>query len=134
MKGSDNFKNVIEAYVNNFAARNEVFAEKMKNPEKTIDKCINYILNRVHKSGQNGFEDAEIFGMALHYYDEENIDSGKEIRGQVVVNHTVELTPEEIETAKQEAKDRVIKEEMERMTKKNKKKEGTPAKTKGTLF
>lgn len=33
--------------------------------------------------------------MALHYYDEEDIDIGKPVSCKVVVNHTVELTEEE---------------------------------------
>ena len=49
----------------------------------------------------DGFEDDEIFGMATHYYDEEEIEVGKPINCQVVVNHTVELTEEEKEQARQ---------------------------------
>jgi hypothetical protein len=33
--------------------------------------------------------------MAVHYYDEDNIDAGKNINCRVVVNHTIELTKNE---------------------------------------
>lgn len=54
-----------------------------------------YILNTVQKSGYKGFADDEIYSMAVHYYEEENIEVGKLVNCQVVVNHQVELTPEE---------------------------------------
>jgi hypothetical protein len=71
----------------------------------------------VQKSGCNGFEDDEIFGMAVHYYDEEEIEVGKPINCQVVVNHMVELTEEEKEQARQDAIKKLRDEEMKKMLK-----------------
>ncbi len=93
MKVSNDFQNTIQNYLNGIASDDAVLAEKMKNPKKSIELCCQYILNEVQKSGCNGFADAEIYGMALHYYDEENIDVGKPINARVVVNHTVESKP-----------------------------------------
>lgn len=121
MKSTDNFKKVIQEHIDSAAKRDPEFAEKVKNPKKNIDDCITYILNTVKKSGCNGFEDQEIFGMAVHYYDEENIKPGNKITGQVVVNHKIELTPEDIEKAKKEAKDKLIQEEMDRIRRKSEK-------------
>jgi hypothetical protein len=90
MKGTDNFKQVIEEYVNNFASTNATFAEKFSNKSKNIDDCITYILNKVKASGCNGFADDEIFGMAIHYYEEQNIEVGKPIDTMVVVNRIME--------------------------------------------
>lgn len=90
MKGTDNFKQVIEEYVNNFASTNASFAEKLSNESKNIDDCITYILNKVKASGCNGFADDEIFGMAIHYYEEQNIEVGKPINTMVVVNRIME--------------------------------------------
>ena len=41
--------------------------------EKDIASCCAYIIGRVKKSGRNGFTDPEIYGMAVHYYDEDSI-------------------------------------------------------------
>lgn len=90
MKGTDNFKQVIEEYVNNFASTNASFAEKLSNESKNIDDCITYILNKVKASGCNGFADDEIFGMAIHYYEEQNVEVGKPIDTVVVVNRIME--------------------------------------------
>ena len=41
--------------------------------------------------------------MAVHYYDEDNIEVGKAMNSRVVVNHVVQLTEEEKAEARQEA-------------------------------
>ena len=105
MKTTDHFKNTIKSYLDNRAQEDPLFAEKYANEKKNIDDCANYILNEVQKSGCNGFTDDEVYGMAVHYYDEESIDIGKEISCRVAVNHTVELTEVEKQEARQKAID-----------------------------
>lgn len=104
MKTTDHFKKTIKSYLDQRAEEDAQFAEKYANEEKNIDDCCTYILNTVKKTGCNGFTDDEVYGMAVHYYDEESIDIGKEISCRVAVNHTVELTEEE----KREARKRAI--------------------------
>ena len=53
--------------------------------------------------------------MAVHYYEEESIEVGKLVNCQVVVNHQVELTPEEIAEMRQKAKDEVFRQEQDRL-------------------
>jgi len=103
MKSTEIFKKTIQAYLERQAASDELFAVSFRKPDKTIDQCIAYILNTVQKSGCNGFEDMEIFSMALHYFQEENIEVGSPINCNIVVNHTVELTAEEKEQARHTA-------------------------------
>lgn len=64
-----------------------------------------------------GFHDDEIFGMAVHYYDEIDIEVGKPINGHIVVNHTVELTAEEKEEARKDAMQRAENEAYNKMMK-----------------
>jgi len=117
MKGTEQFKRVIEAHLKQMAASDQVFAAKLQNENKNIDNCIKYILNTVKKSGCNAFADDEIFGMAIHYYDEENIEAGGPISAQVVVNHVPELTEEEKKQARQEAMNQLVAEEKAKMQK-----------------
>ena len=105
METTDHFKNTIKSYLDNRAQEDPLFAEKYANEKKNIDDCANYILNEVQKSDCNGFTDDEVYGMAVHYYDEESIDIGKEISCRVAVNHTVELTEVEKQEARQKAID-----------------------------
>ena len=100
MKVSEQFKSTIKAYLDNMAAVDSLFAPVYQKPTKNIDNCITYILNQVKKSGCCGFSDDEIFGMALHYYQEDNIEVGSPLKCNVVVNHHVELSEEEKKTAR----------------------------------
>lgn len=103
MNGSDLFTEVIKSYLDDRAKEDALFAESYAKEGKSIDECIAYILNQVKASGRNGFADEEIFSMAVHYYDEENIDVGKTVNCQIVVNHKVELTDEEKAQARKDA-------------------------------
>lgn len=87
MKGTENFKKVISNHLQLIASKDSLFAETLKKENKNIDDCIIYILNQVKESGLNGFEDSEIFGMAIHYYDEDDLKIGKPINCQIVTNH-----------------------------------------------
>ena len=95
MKGTDHFKKTILMYLEQRAEEDQLFAKSFSNPAKNIDDCVTYILNYVKNSGCNGFTDGEIFGQAIHYYEENEIEVGKPMNCQVAVNHIVELTAEE---------------------------------------
>ena len=116
-KGTRAFNKTIKEYLEERAENDALFAVKFANPSKSVEECVTYILNSVQKSGCNGFEDDEIFGMAVHYWEESEIEVGKPINCQVVVNHTVELTEEEKEQARQDAIAKLRDEEMAKMRK-----------------
>ena len=118
MKSTDAFKNTIKEYLDKQAVTDPLFAVPYANPKKNIDDCVTYILNTVKNSGINGYTDDEIFGMAIHYYQEEDITVGAEINCQVVVNHKVELTEEEIKEAKEKGIQQAIDEAKRSMMKK----------------
>ena len=90
---------------------------------------MTYILNWVQKSGCNGFTDGEIYSQAVHYYDEDDIEVGKPLQCQVVVNHTVELTDEEKAEARQNAVRRYQEEELLKLQNRNKPRTATKATT-----
>ena len=103
MKTTNHFKNTIQSYLEDRAKSDELFAASYAKPNKNIDECCNFILGEVQKSGCNGFSDDEIFGMAVHYYDEDDIKNVKPVNARVVVNHFVELTEEDKRKAKEDA-------------------------------
>lgn len=118
MKPSPAFKQIILSYLENKAQTDELFAPKFENPNKNIDDCITYIFSTVHKSGCNGFHHDEIFAMAIHYYEEENIQIDKnQFNTRVVVNQVVELTEEEKEEAKESAIKLCIQDEYKKLHK-----------------
>ena len=60
---------------------------------KTYDKFLS----------DNGLTDEEVYSLAVHFFDEDDIEIGNPIACNVIVNHTVELTEEEKAQARQEA-------------------------------
>lgn len=118
MKATDTFKTIIKEHLDAKAGAEQLFAEKYNNPDKNIDDCITYILNTVKNSGKQGFADEEVFGMAIHYYDEESIEVGKPINAKVVVNRVIELSDEEKADARQKAIEQYQQEALEKMQKK----------------
>ena len=121
MKGTEHFKQTIKAYLDKLAESGD-FALVYANPKKSIDECVNYILTTVKASGCNGFSDEEIYGMAVHYYDED--EPGKidgNLGGSVVVNHHIELTEEEKEEAKRKALDKITEEETRKIKERERK-------------
>ncbi len=115
MKGTEQFKKTIKAYLEQRAETDALFAVTYAKPNKNIDDCITFILNQVKNSGCNGFADDEIYSLAVHYYDEDTIDVGKPENCQVVVNHQIVLTEEEKAEAKQQAITRYQDEEIRKM-------------------
>lgn len=134
MKATDYFKQTIQTYLEQRAESDTLFAPRYHNPRKSIDDCITYILNEVRRSGCNGFADDEIFSMALHYYDEEDIDVGKPINCKVVVNHTIELTKEEKQQAHEQALRRAEQEAYNKLTQRKSITKKEPAPQMAMLF
>ena len=146
MKGTEHFTRTIAEYLNQRAMTDPLFAPNLMKPNKNIEECITYILNEVQKSGCNGFDDdnellrallEKIFSMAVHYYDEDDIEVGKAVSCQVAVNHVVELTEEEKAEARQEAIKQYQREELAKLQSRNarvKKTENATTQVQPSLF
>lgn len=92
------FQNAILDHLRKVCAQDANFATKFTNPKKKIEDCCTYIINQVRKTGRQGFSDEEIYSMAIHYYQEDNIEVGKRTGDcQVVVNRPLD-TPIRQET------------------------------------
>ena len=73
MKSTEHFKNTIKSHLEQRAENDALFAVSFGKTNKNIDDCITYIFNTVKKSGCHGFTDDEVYSMAVHYYDEDNM-------------------------------------------------------------
>lgn len=115
MSGTEQFTRTIAEYLNLRAATDPLFAPNLAKPHKNIEDCITYILKQVQQSGCNGFEDDEIYSMALHYYDEDDLEVGSPVACHVVVNHTIVLTEEEKAEARKQAIQQYQAQELRRL-------------------
>ena len=109
MKPSPSFITAITAFLEQEAATDQAFAQKMQQqPSKTPEAVCNFILAEVSKSQQNGYADEEIYGMVRHFIDEPTLsDPGAKNNAvsRVIVNTNVSLTQEEKKKAYREAVD-----------------------------
>ena len=109
------FFDSMESFIMQKMDANDLFAKKVSNPKKNIEDCITYVINTIEKSRYKGVCDNDVYALAVHYYEEDDVEVGKPINCRVVVNHQVELTPEEIAEMRQKAKDEVFRQEMDRL-------------------
>lgn len=122
------FENQIKAYLDERAKQDPQFAAKYANPKKSIKECCRYIIGEAYANQEDGvgsFSDAETFGLAVHYYDEEkvvirsiggaHVEIGHETKAERA-SKQIELTEEEKEQARKLAMERAIEEQHKKMT------------------
>lgn len=117
MKATEHFKQTIKAYLDERAKNDELFAVSYAKENKNMDDCVTFILNQVKRSKCMGLTDEEVYSLAVHFFDEEDIEIGNPIACNVIVNHTVELTEEEKAQARQEALKEYQAEQLRKMQK-----------------
>jgi len=108
------FEQTIKAYLDKRAAEDEQFAKSYAKPSKSIEECCKYIEAEVcdlvaNKSGAQsyGMTDEEVYGLAVHYYDEDDIKV-KTLKAKAEVFKTnVTYTPTDEEKA--EAREAALK-------------------------
>ena len=115
MSGTEQFTRTIAEYLNLRAATDPLFAPNLAKLHKNIEDCITYILKQIQQSACNGFEGDEIYSMALHYYDEDDLEVGSPVACHMVVNHTIVLTEEEEAEARKQAIQQYQAQELRRL-------------------
>lgn len=126
--GNNSFENEIKSYLDERAKTDELFAKSYAKSNKNIKECYDFILGEAKKRGNAvAISDNEVFGMAVHYYDENDIKVAKmPTNVKVSVGRpstSMALTDEDREKARQAALKRLEEEQHALLRKK-------PAKTK----
>ena len=97
------FKDVIKNHLDGRARTDELFAKSYAKENKNLDECCSYIMGEARKRGSAvAMTDEEVFGMAIHYYDEDDIKVSKMpagTRASISTFQPVELTEEEKKAA-----------------------------------
>lgn len=115
MSVSKSFKETIKAHLDKLAQSDNLFAVAYKNESKNLDECCDFIVSEVKKMNVNGLSDEEVYGLAVHYYEESDLGKIQSTNCRVVVNHVVELTEEEKEQARKDAIEKMQQEEIRRL-------------------
>ncbi len=106
-KAMEHFENAIREYLDKRAKEDVKFAEKYSDKKKSVAKCCQFILGEIKKLAKGnwyGATDAEVYGLAVHYYDEPDIKVDGNVKADVVINR--ELTEEEKAAGKQAKENR----------------------------
>ena len=120
-------KQIIQSYLEERAKNDPLFASVYAKPNKNINECFDYILSEAKKRGNAVcMSDDEVFSLAVHYYDEDDIEVGKAVNCGVIVNHRVELSPEEQAEARENALKAYQNEELRKIQQRNSKPKPTP--------
>lgn len=130
------FELAIKSHLDKVASEDPAFAEKYRTKcqieKDSIEKCCEYIISEVHKLRRQAMTDAEVFGMAMHYFDEDIKFDGNAPQCKVVVSHE-SLSEEDQERIRRQAHEEVEREAVEAEKKKiiyEKKKEEEKARKK----
>lgn len=121
MKATEHFKQTIKTYLDERAKNDELFAVSYAKENKNMDDCVTFILNQVKRSKCMGLTDEEVYSLAVHFFDEDDIEIGNPIACNVIVNHSVELTEEEKAQARQDALKEYQAEQLRKMQKRTNK-------------
>jgi hypothetical protein len=111
---TNQFERVICEYLTQYARDDEQFAQKFDVERKSIKECCNYIINQVRKSGRIGFADAEIYSLAVHFYDETELreTSSRTQQCKVVINQEIQLSEEDKQRLRQSAEQKFEQEQL----------------------
>lgn len=115
----EHFEIIIRSYLEEKASKDEAFAKRLTIESKSMEECCEYIISEVRKKAKKTYAactDEEVFGLAIHYWDEDDIKIDSHAQADVVVNR--ELTPDEKEQAEELKKQRQAKEEEEKRLRK----------------
>lgn len=77
----------------------EDMQEKLNNPNKSIDKMFSYIRNQAKKKAVNGcavISDTEVFGWAVHYYDEEEVCDNAEQPERMTLQYAKDIVKKSV--------------------------------------
>lgn len=71
------FEAAIKQFLDNLVNEDPAFAKTYQKPNKSVAECCKYITQEVEKNRKGAkvvaCTDEEIFGLAIHYYDEDDI-------------------------------------------------------------
>lgn len=121
-KVNQSFRMAIQSYLEKKAKEDSLFAVTYAKENKSIEECCDYIIGEARKRGGNAvaMTDDEVFGIAIHYYDEDDIKVNKlpkSVRTSVS-SPKVKLTEEDEKKAREEAIKRLTEEQYASIKKK----------------
>lgn len=110
-KFEDECKNVKDANLKlicDYLLGREDMQEKLNNPNKSIEKMFSYVRSKAKKKAVNGcavISDTEVFGWAVHYYDEEVVCDNAEQPERMTLQYAKDIVKKSVEKKKKPKKE-----------------------------
>lgn len=121
------FEKAIKAFLDDKAEKDPAFAEKYNSEKKNIADCCKFIIAEVKKSCKGkeaACTDEYVYGLAMHYYDEENIKVPATAPScSVVVPGDIKLSEADRTEAREEALRRLKEQEVQEQIRKERQKQ-----------
>ena len=117
-KENNSFNEAIKAYLDQRAKEDSLFATSYAKTNKNLGECCDYIIGEAKKRGGRAvaMTDNEVFGLSVHYYDEDDIKIKKQSNYKVATSNTSKPSKK-----KQVSEQPLPKEEAPNYTKRKKK-------------
>lgn len=109
----EELENAIKAHLDDFSSKDTAFAAKYNLSGKTVKGCVKYIVSELQKVAQKERGSSsvycmapsreKVFGMAVHYFDEDSIkECTEEPKARVMVSTSANkpMRPDNTETTK----------------------------------
>ena len=101
------FEKIIKDYIESACKTDAVLAGKYEKSGKDIEGCCRYIKSEARKQAKNGcaaIKGDEVFGWAVHYFDEEMTAPKDSPRAEVKVAPTADMPKKAVSAANQKPK------------------------------
>lgn len=95
------FETAIKTYLDSVAEKDELFAKSYKKANKSVKECCAYIMGEAQKAAQGkgkiACKDEEIYNLAMHYFDEDDIkvEAAPKVQAVHVPDSNLIITPKE---------------------------------------
>ena len=101
LRAEGSFQSAILNYINSLNAPE--LMKKIADGEKNIADCCSYIISEMRKKAKNNVtvaEDQEVFGLAVHYFEEDSIKKGSASVSNAINKAIVATSPKKEEKPK----------------------------------
>ena len=125
-KSSTAVVDIIRNYMEERCASDPILAIKYADPNRSIEKALNFVASEVQKSGLTIMDSESVLGLVMHYYDE-NLEDVPNVNCKIAV--AKELTDTEKAEAREQAMEQYKEEQLREIRRQNQPKAIAPKHT-----
>lgn len=106
MDSKEIFKKALQRYLEDRAKSDALFAKTYAKEGKSLDECANYVIGEMKKRAEGDCcvaSDEEVYGLAVHYYDEDDLKA-EPCEARIVSNY--QLTEDDKQQLDKEAEEK----------------------------